>query len=282
MTSDSGAWPVSDDRAHELRGGCPPLAHAKPLSILLADDYEANRILLRAQLEQLGYQADAVTNGEEVLRALRARSYDVVLLDIGMPVMSGLDTARRIRGQRTPGPQPFIVAVTADTSSRNRRQTVRAGIDAFIEKPLELGTLAAVLDEAYGRQVGSAGESSHEPLAVASASVDLDPLRSRLGPAAEAVLRRVIPAYLRELPGREARMRAAFDARDLEAVARLCHGLKGASRVAGANELAIKCDRLEQGAYEGTLPDASEMKALLDLARRTGIDLQRELASLDR
>jgi len=280
MTSHTGAWRVPNDTARELRSGRQLPAYAKPLSILLADDYESNRILLQAQLEQLGYQADAVANGEEVLRALRARSYDVVLLDIGMPIMSGLETARRIRGGTT-GLRPFIVAVTADTSLHNRRQTVRARIDAFIEKPLELGTLAAVLDEAYARQVGRAAESSHEPLTADSAGVDLGPLRSRLGRTAEVVLSRVIPAYLRELPGRESRMRAAFEACDLDAVARLCHGLKGASRVVGATELATTCDRLEQGAYEGTLPEASEIKALLDLARRTGIELRRELACLD-
>ena len=280
MTSATGAWRSAVDMAPEVHGGCAPLAHIKPLSILIADDYEANRLMLRAQLEQLGYRADAVANGEEVLRALRARSYDVILLDIGMPVMSGLETARRIRGS-SPRPQPFIVAVTAGTSSREREQTVRAGIDAFAPKPLALDTLAAVLDAAYARQVGNAKESSHAALAADSPGVDLGPLRSRLGPGAETVLRRVIPAYLRELPGREVRLRAAFDARDPEAIARLCHGLKGASRAVGAAELADTCDRLEQGAYAGTLPDINELRALLDLARGAGIELQRELDSLD-
>ena len=94
----------------------------------MAEDYEANRMVQLAQLEQLGYATDAVANGEEVIRALAARDYDVVLLDIGMPVLDGVETARRIRARRR-ARQPFLVAVTAGTAAVDRAKFKSAGFD---------------------------------------------------------------------------------------------------------------------------------------------------------
>ena len=254
-------------------------AHARPLSVLLADDYEANRMMQQAQVEQLGYQVDAVANGEEVLRALHARNYDVVLLDIRMPIMDGLECARRIRA-RTRETQPFIVAVTSGTSSQERAQIRKAGIDAYIAKPVELGELAGVLREAYEQKLGDP-RAPDDTATIEPVELELGHLQDRLGSAADQLLRRVIPAYLRELPNREARMRTALGAQDAEAVAQICHGLKGASRVVGATELAAICDQMEQDAYRGTLPDNSKADQLLDLARRTARELRNRLAVLE-
>jgi HPt (histidine-containing phosphotransfer) domain-containing protein len=95
------------------------------------------------------------------------------------------------------------------------------------------------------------------------------------------LLKRVIPVFLRELPGRTARLRAAYAAQDVETLAQLCHGLKGASRILGANELAAAAERIEREAYGGTLPDAEEIGALLDLAGHAGRALRRNLADPD-
>lgn len=257
------------------------LAHVRPLSILLADDYESNRMMQQAQVQQLGYPVDAVANGEEVLRALNVRDYDVVLLDIRMPVMDGLECARYIRTRKN-APQPFIVAVTADALSRDREQIVKAGIDAYIGKPVEISELAGVLCDAYERQsVRDSGLEHYDIDPFESVKLDLLALQSQLGAAADDLLRHVIPSYLRELPDREKRLRAAYQAQDVDAVAQLCHGLKGASRVVGAAELAAICDRLEQGGYAGSLPAPAEIDELLDLARRTAHKLRRKLTELE-
>ena len=281
MKSDTVVWLMPDGIAEEASGARSPMAHVKPLTILLADDYEANRMVQQAEVEQLGYQADAVANGEEVLRAMHARSYDVDMLDIHMPVMNGLETARRIRG-RGGNSQPFIVAVTGATLSRDRERIGNAGIDATIEKPVELRELAGVLGDAYERKHGGAAVPGAEDCnKTDSVRLDLGPLQAQLGPAAATLLRRVIPVYLRELPERETRLRAALGSKDAEAFGRLFHGLKGASRVVGATELATMCERLEQDAYAGNLPDATVIDELLDLARRTATELRRKLTTLD-
>lgn len=253
------------------------IAHARPLSVLLADDYEANRMIQKAQVEQLGYAVDAVANGEEVLRALHARFYDVVLLDIRMPVMNGLETARRIRARKD-GSQPYIVAVTGVTSSRDRMQISDAGIDAYIAKPVDLAELANALQQAWVRKSGDdstvvpGDAAADEPV-----ELQLEQLQANRGAAAEGLLRRVIPTYLRELPAREQGLREALAKRDIDKLAQLCHGLKGASRVVGAAALARECERLESGAYDGRLSSAEEIERLLDVAQRTAQELRRRL-----
>lgn len=255
-------------------------AHEKPLSILLADDYAVNRMLQQAQLERLGYRVDTVANGEEVLRALTARAYDVVLLDLDMPVMGGLEAARRVRA--TPErPRPFIVAVTASPLGEVREDLLAAGMDAYLPKPVDARKLAALLGHAFDSAAGNrpaappAGAAGHEPVLLS-----LDPLYERLGEAADGLLRRVIPVFLRELPGRVRGLRAAFDGADVENFGRLCHGLKGSSRSLGATDLALACERLETRAYDGALPPPGDLDAVLALAGRTSEELSRKLAEL--
>ncbi len=258
-----------------------PMAHVKPLKVLLADDYEANRMLQKALLESLGYPTDVVANGEEVLRAMHARHYDVVLLDIGMPVMNGLETARRIRAHKDKT-QPFLVAVTAGAVASDRALIRDAGFDVFIAKPAGLRDFATALEQAYAKKTGGdclilQGSAANDD----TVELDLGTLCAHLGPAADELLRRVIPVYLRELPDRTAGLRAAFDRQDTAAFAQFCHGLKGASRILGATELAATCERSEQRAYEGAMPRPDELDELLDLARRIGQKLRRRLDALD-
>lgn len=269
---------VDADRSDDLQR--PAMAHVKPLKLLLADDYEAIRTLQKLQLEELGYPTDVVANGEEVLRALYARRYDVVLLDIGMPVMDGFETARGIRLQGV-DVQPFLVAVTSAASALERSKIKEAGFDAFIAKPAGRQEFAAVLDEAYAKRTG--GNHLFESgtwISETSVSLDLSSLYASLGGAADALLRRVIPVFLRELPGRTSGLRAACQRKDAAALAQICHGLKGASRILGATELASLCEHHEQRAYDGILPGSRELEELLALASRTRRQLRLRLKTL--
>lgn len=249
------------------------MAHRRPLRVLMADDYEANRMVQLAQLEQLGYPTDAVANGEEVIRALAARDYDVVLLDIGMPVMDGVETVRRIRARRN-SQQPFLVAVTAGTAAVDRARFRTAGFDAFIAKPAGIEDFVTVLEQAHTALYGAcAGDSPPSP-EVSGAARDAEPLDGLLR-------RRVAPAYLRELPGRIGGLRAAFEARDTMSLASRCHALKGASRILGATTLAALCDDIERCAYDGRLPDVASLDDLVRLATDTGEELRRRLAAAE-
>ena len=253
------------------------MAQDKPLAVLLADDYDVNRMVLSSQLETLGYRADTVANGEEVLRALHARAYDVVLMDIRMPVIDGVEATQRIR-KRVDGPQPFIAAVTASALKGDRDRYLAAGMDAYISKPVDLLKLAETLDIAFeSRHGGESAPRDGDLVDFNPVDIQLDELRVRVGPGLESLLAKVIPVYLRELPGRLQKLDAALSKDDTAAFAQYCHGLKGTSQSIGATELASLCSDYELAAYDGNLPDRQQFEAFRDLAERTGIALRRIL-----
>ncbi|MCH9651971.1 MAG: response regulator [Deltaproteobacteria bacterium] len=121
------------------------LATTAPLSILLAEDNEINRLVALNILKVLGYEAAVARNGLEVLEALQRNPYDVVLMDLMMPRMDGIQATRRIRNDLPKASQPRIVAVTASVLAEQRQQCREAGMDDFLGKPLKLETTGEVL-----------------------------------------------------------------------------------------------------------------------------------------
>lgn len=116
-----------------------------PLRILLAEDNVINQKVAARILQRLGYTATIVSNGLEALDAAKKTEYDVVLMDLHMPEMNGLDAARAIRRQLAAGRQPYIIALTADVGEESSAQCYAAGMDAVLFKPIEVNSLAEAL-----------------------------------------------------------------------------------------------------------------------------------------
>jgi PAS domain S-box-containing protein len=116
------------------------------LRILLAEDNISNQKVTSQILKKLGYRADAVVNGQEVLKALERQPYDVVLMDVKMPIMNGIEAARKIR-ERWPENGPKIVAITAYALHGDREKCLEAGMDDYISKPVQIEDLAKVLEK---------------------------------------------------------------------------------------------------------------------------------------
>ncbi len=139
-TQDSG--PVTIDPQHASR---------HPLRLLLAEDNVINQRVAVAMLQRLGYRPDVASNGLEVLEALRRQPYDVVLMDVQMPEMDGLEATARIRKRFAGEQQPFIVALTAAATDLDRDQCLEAGMDAHMGKPFRLEALVQILVRAADR-----------------------------------------------------------------------------------------------------------------------------------
>tara|TARA_B100000965_G_scaffold256684_1_gene216280 strand:- start:321 stop:827 length:507 start_codon:yes stop_codon:yes gene_type:complete len=129
--------------APELDAPAPPSAEG--LSVLVAEDNRVNRRLALRLLEGLGCRVKAVTNGREALEALAEADYDLVLLDLQMPELGGLETARRIRAERTDAPR--IVAMTASATADQREACYEAGMDRFLAKPVDPADLEELVAE---------------------------------------------------------------------------------------------------------------------------------------
>jgi len=114
-----------------------------PLRILIAEDNAVNRQLITHVLGKLGYTPEMVDNGQEALDKLAKEAFDVVLMDVQMPVMDGLEATRLIRTRG--GKQPVIIALTADAQEEDRQECLAAGMDDYISKPLQLERLINML-----------------------------------------------------------------------------------------------------------------------------------------
>ncbi len=116
-----------------------------PLRILLAEDNAINQKLALRLLERMGYRADVAGNGMETLEALRRQRYDVVLMDVQMPEMDGLETTRHIRSEWAVQDQPRIIAMTANAMQEDREQCLAAGMDDYLSKPIRIHELTEAL-----------------------------------------------------------------------------------------------------------------------------------------
>jgi len=98
-------------------------------------------------LDKMGHETETVVNGHEAVTAVQEDTYDVVLMDVQMPEMDGLEATRRLREERPPDAQPFIIALTASVMKEDRQRCQEAGMDGFLSKPVRKDELARALED---------------------------------------------------------------------------------------------------------------------------------------
>jgi signal transduction histidine kinase/DNA-binding response OmpR family regulator/sensor domain CHASE-containing protein len=220
-----------------------PASAASPLRILLVEDTPLNQQVALRMLESLGYAADLAENGLEAVEAVQQRDYDLLLMDMQMPVMDGLEATRRIRalGGR---PQPRILAMSASVLDRERQACLDAGMDSHLAKPFRRRELEALLREvsaSIGRRTSlSAGELRAEAAALADAAT-LAQLASDLG--ADGV-RELIGEMAEASAGNLAALREAHERGDAPQRARAAQALQVNCSMVGAAGLAQDCAAL--------------------------------------
>ena len=128
-----------------------PISEEFPLEVLLAEDNAVNQKVALRFLERLGYRADAVANGLEVLTTLKARRYDLVLMDLQMPEMDGLEASRQIRARFPAERQPKIIALTANAMQGDREMCLASGMDDYISKPVKMHEISAAIRRQFGK-----------------------------------------------------------------------------------------------------------------------------------
>jgi CheY-like chemotaxis protein len=235
--------------------GTAPAGQA-PLQILLADDNAVNQQLALALLGKMGYRADVVTNGAEVLEALARRSYDVVLMDVEMPVMDGLEASRRINQEWPAGQRPRIIAMTANAMQGDRETCLAAGMDDYLSKPIRTEELAAALAGSRARAV-SADRSAMADAVDDREAVDLTQLEAAVGDP--AFVRRLISTFLGDAPDLVRTLRSSLGDGNSEELRRAAHTLKSNGVTFGATALAALSEELELKAEAGTLAGAEEL-----------------------
>ena len=141
-----------EDRATAARGVPaldPEMGERLPLRILLAEDNSVNQMLAVRLLRGLGYTADVAGNGVEAVDAVEGGGYDLVLMDVQMPEMDGLEATREIRARYGAG-RPRIIAMTANAMAEDRDECLAAGMDDYVTKPIRIEELVSALERAAG------------------------------------------------------------------------------------------------------------------------------------
>ena len=149
---------VATVSSHTASGLTRRLSEDFPLDVLLAEDNTVNQKVALRFLDRLGYRADAVGNGLEAITTLETRRYHLVLMDLQMPEMDGLEASRQIRARLPADRQPKIVALTANAMQGDRERCLEAGMDDYISKPVKLHEIEAAI-----RRLFSKAESTVTP-----------------------------------------------------------------------------------------------------------------------
>jgi signal transduction histidine kinase/CheY-like chemotaxis protein/HPt (histidine-containing phosphotransfer) domain-containing protein len=282
---------VGEPVARAQPAGDTPMAQHHPLRILIAEDNPVNIRAALLFLERLGYRADTATNGVEVLallRAVRPQPYDVILMDVQMPELDGIETTRRIRAEWPADEQPAIIALTAHTQQETRAAYMAAGMNGNIDKSVRLDELAAALQQCQPLALrGAAPPAMVEPLSPATApayapestasSIDLqtlDQLGTRLGTQTSGKLSELIGVFLQHTEAFFEPLERAAVQHDRETLLYIAHTLKSSSANLGAVRLSQLCRALEEACHAQNTPLATERARLVaDELRQVHIDL---------
>jgi CheY-like chemotaxis protein/HPt (histidine-containing phosphotransfer) domain-containing protein len=241
---------------------------ARPLRVLLAEDNLVNQKLAVRLLEKEGHAVTVVGNGREALDAIERGAFDVVLMDVQMPVMGGFEATAALREcERGTGRHLPVVATTAHAMKGDREQCEAAGMDAYLAKPLQARELLAVLAGLFPAGHDGPPGPAGAPPAPALADVDVWDAEVALANAGgDAGLRRELAElFLDEAPRLLSQLADAAAARDAASATRLAHGLKGSASTVGAPAAREAAQRLEQA---GIAADWASLDAGLPALRR--------------
>ncbi|GAB1539208.1 hypothetical protein NUACC21_18730 [Scytonema sp. NUACC21] len=268
----------------------PHFAKRLPLRILLAEDTVINQKVALLMLEKMGYQADIAVHGLEVLEVLRSQSYDLVLMDIHMPQMDGLEATRRICQEWDVDARPYIIAMTANAMQGDREVCLAAGMDDYISKPVQFLELANALSKCRPRRRSEfissdvdnpqslQNPSPHSsPPAFRDAATGLEyrtsegaidtkilrSLRDMLGGNGEAFAK-LLEFYLVEAFKLIQDMSASVQNLDAQALWQTAHKLKSSSASVGAIFLSHLCKELDARGRNNDLQGCQEILSQLE------------------
>jgi PAS domain S-box-containing protein len=268
----AGSHPQAMDPHSASRDSLPTLP--KGARILLAEDNLTNQQVACGILKKLGLHADAVANGEEALRALETLPYDLVLMDVNMPVMDGLEASRRIREPQSTmlNPRIPIIAMTANAMKGDQEVCLAAGMNGYISKPVSPRTVA----EALSKWLPPAPVSSRPCISKTSMSAAMDQQAHSKLPVFNApemgarlmnddnLVRSVLATFLHDLPTLLAALREHLSTGDTANAARVAHALKGAASSICGDALSEAAFALEKAGHTDDLQYARALLVKLD------------------
>ncbi len=262
-----------------------------PLRILLTEDNAVNQKVALRILERLGYRADVAGNGIEALEALQRQPYDVILMDIQMPEMDGVEAAMIIQEDWPPEKRPRIVAMTAHALKGDREQYLSSGMDDYVSKPVRIEKLVEVLERTPARRrvtgpltsdtavsptpptlppdpeiasLAEPGPTVFTPEISDAWPIDMTAVKKILGPDVEEMLAELIPMFLEDAALLLTQIHKAVVTSDAEQLKRAAHTLKGSSASLGLTSLSELSREIEFIGRQNSWQDAPAKLAQME------------------
>ena len=235
---------------------------ARALRVLVAEDNLTNQKLVSALLDRKGHQVEIVGDGRLAVERAAAEPFDVILMDVQMPEMSGLEATEAIRArERATGGHVPIVALTARAMAGDREQCLAAGMDAYVSKPVRADELFSTIDAILGSS--SDADSATAPQSAEprpAATIDLPALLENFGGRGDLV-RDVIDVFLVDAPAMLTRLEHAARGSSASEVAAAAHAIKGSAGLFSPGEAYSRARALELRARGGEMSGSNEAAA---------------------
>ncbi len=247
----------------EKKEGGGPEGALPTIRILLAEDNPVNRKVAVRLLEKRGYRVETVSNGKEAVRALEESRYDLVLMDVQMPEMDGLEATRTVRdpGSAVLDHHIPIVALTAHVMRGDRDRCREAGMDGYASKPIDVNELERAIRSVLGPAAGGPGGERDE--SAEHVIFDINALMDLLG-GDRRLTNEVLTLYLDDASERLAKIHEAVTSEDTIALAREASSITGASINIGARSVGNVAFEIQLAARERNLEQAGRLVERLD------------------
>ncbi|MCP4716382.1 MAG: response regulator, partial [Deltaproteobacteria bacterium] len=236
----------------------------------LAEDNETNQMVAQGLLKASGYQVDTVISGREALQALEKTDYDLVLMDVQMPEMDGLEASRCIRdpASRVQNRNVPIFAMTAHAIKGYREKCLEAGMNNYVTKPVDSQQLIMAIDQKL-LKTAAVNKKGPETPADNQALFDLPDLIKRLR-GEEELINCIFKSFQERTPALIAELQAAVSRQDAKEVKRMAHTIKGSSATVSAPALATLAQTIEITAEKNQLEQCPALiNELIETFRKT-------------
>lgn len=243
---------------------------AKKISILVVDDDVLNQRMMQLLLNREGYQVTTASNGVDAVEMVKNRDFDVILMDLQMPVLDGTGASRQIREWENGKKHTFIIALTASFLPEKGHELYEAGIDNYISKPFDLEHLKQILRYSHNEGREFSETAVDNDFSGRSFSFDLGV--HRVGGSKE-IFKELLRDFIEELPGKLEKIDACHRDNQYELLSRLAHNLKGVSANLGAMRLSEQAGKLEK--QVDTHVTGSEIKNIIETVRVAADEFQK-------
>ena len=238
-----------------------PFGEKKKLKILVAEDNIVNQKMMVRVLEKMDYDPGVAADGQEVIHALRSQRYDVVFMDVQMPVMDGIEATKIIISSMAGGERPKIIALTANAAEDEKERCLAAGMDGFLSKPIRMEELSRSLDywEGVIRRESAVGDDAPTPETDPIDMKVIKSLRELQDDDSDAFLHELIDLFLKTASVHIGRIGENLRNSDAKGLVLSSHTLKGSSVNLGAIPMADLCRRIEEKSKKDELSGVDEL-----------------------